>query len=267
MMERASFREIPPRQFYERPLQNPPVYKIQFKRSVRFCFAASYTAVKIGDYVLVEADRGEDIGMVADVIELAMLNSILGHYVNPEFDIKYIIRAAYAHEIRHLSQKRSDENHALKYCREKVLMRKLPMMVVDAEFQYDRNKLTFFYRSSRYAITLKSSSPPVSELNISARVDFRDLLADIYSLFKTRIWMQKLDDEVLAPPPPNQLPYSHPPPVAPVSTLNASAPPYEERSENDTSSEIRRTPHPALCFSRMGRSVPGQEWVPSSYRN
>jgi len=46
----------------------------------------------------------------------------------------------------------------------------MAMQVRDAEYQWDRRKLTFFYTASH-------------------RIDFRDLVRDLFRLYKTRIWM------------------------------------------------------------------------------
>lgn len=62
----------------------------------------------------------------------------------------------------------------LKICRAKVKQRNLPMHIVDAEYQFDRHKLTFFFEAE-------------------GRIDFRELVRDLFSIYKTRIWMQQLD--------------------------------------------------------------------------
>jgi len=48
------------------------------------------------------------------------------------------------------------------------------MIILDAEYQFDRHKLTFFFEAE-------------------TRVDFRELVRDLFSIYKTRIWMQHLD--------------------------------------------------------------------------
>jgi hypothetical protein len=53
------------------------------------------------------------------------------------------------------------------------------MNVVDAEYQFDRHKLTFFFEAE-------------------GRVDFRELVRDLFSIYKTRIWMQQLDKNTSA---------------------------------------------------------------------
>jgi len=67
---------------------------------------------------------------------------------------------------------------ALRVIREKVLQRHLPMIILDAEYQFDRHKLVFFFEADR-------------------RIDFRELVSDLFSLYKTRIWMQQVDTSVL----------------------------------------------------------------------
>merc|ERR1712129_191221 len=89
-------------------------------------------------------------------------------------DMKRIMRVATHDEISLLEVKREEEEELLKICCTKVRQRGLPMTVVDAEYQFDRNKLTFFFQAE-------------------GRIDFRELVRDLFSMYKTRIWMQQLD--------------------------------------------------------------------------
>jgi len=89
-------------------------------------------------------------------------------------DLKRIIRLATHDEVALLGMKREEEEELLSICRAKVRQRGLPMNVVDAEYQFDRHKLTFFFEAE-------------------GRVDFRELVRDLFSMYKTRIWMQQLD--------------------------------------------------------------------------
>lgn len=54
----------------------------------------------------------------------------------------------------------------------------LPMTILDAEYQFDRHKLTYYFEADR-------------------RIDFRELVSELFSLYKTRIWMQQVDTSVL----------------------------------------------------------------------
>ena len=53
------------------------------------------------------------------------------------------------------------------------------MVILDAEYQFDRHKLTFFFEADR-------------------RIDFRELVSELFSQYKTRIWMQQVDTSTLA---------------------------------------------------------------------
>ncbi|KAJ2842804.1 hypothetical protein IWW36_005775 [Coemansia brasiliensis] len=158
---------------------------------------------KPGTYVLVEADRGIDLGMIKE--ELLSVEAVLsfnsvsslssGHSVASAEDaddaspattgssgstqpasgkdvyVKRIFRVADQCEVADLlNNKVVDEQNALNMCQSKVQQRKLSMRVVDAEFQFDRRKLTFYFTADR-------------------RVDFRELVRDLFKHFKTRIWM------------------------------------------------------------------------------
>lgn len=90
--------------------------------------------------------------------------------------MKKITRAASGEEVKMLMDKAVEEESLLKICRHKVKQRSLPMTVIDAEYQFDRHKLTFFFEAA-------------------GRIDFRELVRDLFSIYKTRIWMQQIDKE------------------------------------------------------------------------
>ncbi|KAJ2610964.1 hypothetical protein H4S08_003386 [Coemansia sp. RSA 1365] len=85
--------------------------------------------------------------------------------------IKRIFRAADQREVADLlNNKVVDEKNALNMCQSKVQQRKLAMRVYDAEFQFDRRKLTFYFTADH-------------------RINFNELVRDLFKHFKTRIWM------------------------------------------------------------------------------
>ena len=78
---------------------------------------------------------------------------------------KRIVRLATGEERMRLPIKQLEEERAMMVCREKVQQRRLPMVIVDAEYQYDRHKLTFYFEanSNRSAnISLKLTSAWIS---------------------------------------------------------------------------------------------------------
>ncbi|KAI9255056.1 PSP1 C-terminal conserved region-domain-containing protein [Phascolomyces articulosus] len=170
----------------------------------------------LGDLVIVEADRGKDLGKVAkeNLTSEEILNmkkqqqhqqhqeehgsspSLSTHHDESQshtssssssspssshesqqqemklsdIQIKRIYRQALPDEISILLLKNQDEQRALAVCQQKTKQRKLPMEVVDAEYQWDRRKLTFYFVAER-------------------RIDFRELVRELFKIYKTRIWM------------------------------------------------------------------------------
>eukprot|EP00980_Cylindrotheca_fusiformis_P028475 scaffold22603_cov116-Cylindrotheca_fusiformis.AAC.4 len=167
------------------------VYSVKFKRTQRnFVIGPRLNRdLKIGTYVKVEADRGEDLGIVVGKVpcekrssfrgEIGVVPATTGASGSGSSESKRIIRLATHDEVSLLVVKREEEDELLKICRGKVRHRGLPMNVVDAEYQFDRNKLTFFFEAD-------------------GRVDFRELVRDLFSIYKTRIWMQQLDKNTAA---------------------------------------------------------------------
>ncbi|PCH33199.1 PSP1-domain-containing protein [Wolfiporia cocos MD-104 SS10] len=175
-----------------------PLYIIEFKAGRTDLFYCTDLAldIRVGDLVIVEADRGKDLGKVInDTITLAEVDAFQkqqklinagyadqhGVPTSPtagggnakEISPKMIYGKAQPQDTQHLTQKLSDETKALELCRSKVRQRRLPMEVVDAEYQWDRRKLTFYFVAEK-------------------RIDFRELVRELFRLYKTRIWMASL---------------------------------------------------------------------------
>ncbi|KAI8350283.1 PSP1 C-terminal conserved region-domain-containing protein, partial [Mortierella sp. GBAus27b] len=180
------------------------LYVVEFKagRTDLFYVAEnSGVSLKVGDLVIVEADRGKDLGkitndsitpqqiqaMQAQQAEIAALqaqqdggtnsggnasggNAGGGHRAPKEIHPKRIFRLAQPSEVAQLVSKNQDELKAMMICQTKVRQKRLPMEVVDAEYQWDRRKLTFYFIAER-------------------RIDFRELVRDLFKIYKTRIWM------------------------------------------------------------------------------
>lgn len=151
------------------------VYTVQFKRAYRNFQISPYAprGLDVGDFVMVEADRGEDLGIIRDKTHITQYEEekhTAGHRgrgfaAGNNGEVKHILRVATTEERALLVDKMMEEELTLQVAREKALERGLPMTIVDAEYQYDRHKLTFYFESSR-------------------RVDFRDLVSDMFALYK-----------------------------------------------------------------------------------
>ncbi|KAK9448091.1 PSP1-domain-containing protein [Limtongia smithiae] len=171
------------------------LYCVQFKGGrldIFYVPEGSGLGIKVGDLVIVDADRGKDLGKVThDDVSLEAARELKtrqhneqlaalqqsGDEPRPELSTssavlqpKQIIRFAQPMEIQQIFVKKLDEEKALKICIEKVEERGMAMRIRDAEYQWDRRKLTFFYTASH-------------------RIDFRDLVRDLFRIYKTRIWM------------------------------------------------------------------------------
>lgn len=169
---------------------------IDSEYKVNFNFEDS--GIKEGEAVIIEADRGEDCGTVAGVLEkkkfyefLYSSNCIHGTKIHPKdidfnnFDLqscninsevtpKKIYRKANNTDLEKLQQKREEERIALEHCTEAVNKKGYEMNVLSAEYQWDLSKLTFYFESEKI-------------------IDFRELVKELYIKYKVRIWMCSVD--------------------------------------------------------------------------
>ncbi|KAJ9077281.1 hypothetical protein DSO57_1018233 [Entomophthora muscae] len=157
-------------------------YVVEFKinRTDVFYIATECTSViKLGDKVIVQGDRGKDLGtVIREGMSIEDYKQEFGYFAagpdgsqaTKEVEPKKIYRLALPHEIAALPSKIDDEEKALQLVRTKATQREIYMKIVDAEYQWDRRKLTFYFVSDR-------------------RIDFRDLVRELFKIYKTRIWM------------------------------------------------------------------------------
>ena len=122
--------------------------------------------LKTGDYVIVEAERGEDIGIVVALGRVVSLKEM-------DTEPKKLMRLATDDDLNKLKTNRIEEESAFEVCKEKINKHNLNMKLVDVEYQFDKNKLTFYFTSDQ-------------------RVDFRQLVRDLASKYKTRIELRQI---------------------------------------------------------------------------
>lgn len=121
---------------------------------------------KVGDYVIVEADKGEDLGEVNQVGALLSMKT-------KDQSLKSILRKPDKEDLLKLQENREKEKKAFKVCKEKIEKHGLIMKLVDVEYQFDGNKITFYFTAER-------------------RVDFRDLVKDLAAQYKVRIELRQI---------------------------------------------------------------------------
>ena len=122
--------------------------------------------LKVGQYCLVEADRGCDMGRIS--------------YVGPgsrdwwaAANQQGVMSAASSSDLARLHENRGDEWEFWDICHEKITARRLSMNLVSVERQFDHKKITFFFTAEK-------------------RVDFRELVRDLASIFRTRIELRQI---------------------------------------------------------------------------
>lgn len=159
------------------------IYQVQFKCAHRYFTLSTPPGlvVSVGDMVIVDADRGEDLGVVTDIlpmktfVERRIYQQRGAAHDDDESVIGRIIRLASPSERQLLPEKYREEESVLQLCRELAYNTyHLPMRIHDVDYQFDRHKLTIYYSSE-------------------SRVDFREFVRDLFSAYKARIWMKKLN--------------------------------------------------------------------------
>jgi cell fate regulator YaaT (PSP1 superfamily) len=148
------------------------IIEVEFKAIRRLYFEnGENIAFEKGDYVIVEAEKGVDLGQVHLFGEAVFIKRReRGILLQQE---RKVVRKALPEDMDQLRINREKEKDASRICREKILKHKLPMKFVDSEYQFDRNRITFYFTADR-------------------RVDFRELVKDLASVFRTRIELRQI---------------------------------------------------------------------------
>ena len=139
---------------------------IKFKQETT-TFIAPFRIV-VGDTVVVEGDRGENVGIVQEITQ-----------VQPSFEVtKNIIRRATDKDLATLQAQREREQAALDFTQSLASTLGLHATIEDVEYQFDLNKLTIFVRRSAKG----------------GFVDFRKLQRSLFREFRCRIWCAYMDE-------------------------------------------------------------------------
>ena len=136
----------------------------------------SYTGLELapGQHVIVQADRGEDLGEVSAVGTIAerKCSSSNGGCATPAPEHS-VVRLARQDEVAHCDSLRNDEHRVRAETRKLVSKHGLKMKVTEAEWQFDRNKLIIYFTAEK-------------------RVDFRQLVRDLARTFRARIELKQI---------------------------------------------------------------------------
>ncbi|MCI8683079.1 MAG: stage 0 sporulation family protein [Lachnospiraceae bacterium] len=122
--------------------------------------------ITLGSHVIVETARGVEFGTVM----IAPKELEPEQVVQP---LKPVIRVATPDDEKTEAKNRQKEKEAFKICLGKIQKHKMEMKLVDAEYTFDNNKLLFYFTAD-------------------GRIDFRELVKDLASVFRTRIELRQI---------------------------------------------------------------------------
>ncbi len=154
--------------------------EVRFKGNRREYFTwPSDDPFHLDDPVIVEVERGQDLGRVSALEPLAEKKCERCGACNkenatqPPLPPPSILRKATDEDVKTAQQLRENEEEVRRTVRDRVRQHDLPMKVSDAEWQWDKRKLTIYFTAEQ-------------------RVDFRALVRDLASLFRTRIELRQI---------------------------------------------------------------------------
>lgn len=143
------------------------VVGVRFKKAGKiYYFDPANLNINKGNYVIVETARGVEFGECVIAGKEISENDI----VSP---LKSVLRIADKNDIQKHEDNKSKEENALGICLSKIEEHNLNMKLIDVEYTFDNNKVIFYFTAD-------------------GRVDFRELVKDLATIFKTRIELRQI---------------------------------------------------------------------------
>ena len=131
-----------------------------------YYFSPESLEMKVGDSVIVETARGIECGRVvlppSEVEETEIVQPL-----------KSVMRVATPEDVAHAAENRKKAKEAFFICKQRIRKHNLDMKLIDAEYTFDNKKALFYFTAD-------------------GRVDFRELIKDLASVFKTRIELRQI---------------------------------------------------------------------------
>ena len=131
-----------------------------------YYFAPGKFHIRQGDKVIVETARGIEFGTVVTGPKEVKDEEVMQ-------PLKSVIRIATEEDKRAEEKNREKEKEAFEICLEKIRKHNLDMKLINAEYTFDNNKVLFYFTAD-------------------GRIDFRELVKDLASVFKTRIELRQV---------------------------------------------------------------------------
>ena len=143
------------------------VISVRFRGGCKtYYFDPRGVQVTAGEHVIVETAQGLEYAQCAE-----------GNHEVPDEQVvepfRPMVRIATDHDRRVLERNRAREKEAFDVCQKKILQHKLEMKLIDTEYTFDNNKVLFYFTAD-------------------GRIDFRELVKDLASVFKTRIELRQI---------------------------------------------------------------------------
>ena len=140
---------------------------VRFKAAGKvYYFDPDGAVYRENDEVIVETARGIEFGFVVTANRIVMASDI----VSP---LKKILRMATEEDRAHYEENNRRREEAFAVCKEKIIEHGIDMKLIDVEYTFDNNKLLFYFTAD-------------------GRVDFRELVKDLASIFRTRIELRQI---------------------------------------------------------------------------
>ena len=140
---------------------------VRFRKSGKvYYFDPTNLDINKGDHVIVETARGIEYGLVV----LGKKDVTDDKVVQP---LKPVIRIATSEDDKINAENEEKEKEAFDICLEKISKHGLEMKLIDSEYTFDKNKLLFYFTAD-------------------GRIDFRELVKDLASIFRTRIELRQI---------------------------------------------------------------------------
>jgi len=146
---------------------------VRFKKPGKiYFFDPGKFRIEKGEFVIVETSMGEEYGEVVTNMRRIEDDKIVA-------PLKKVIRIASHIDRKNFQENKKKEKDAFRICEEKIQKHKLEMKLIDVEYKFDNSKILFYFTAD-------------------GRIDFRELVKELASVFKTRIELRQIGvrDEV-----------------------------------------------------------------------
>ena len=144
------------------------VVGVKFKRPGKiYFFDPGNLKVYKNQYVIVQTSLGEEFGQIVVYPKKVLSQD------NNIAPLKKIVRIATKEDIANYEANKKKEPEAFKICEQKIKQHKLKMNLIDVEYKFDNSKVLFYFTAD-------------------GRIDFRDLVTDLASIFRTRIELRQI---------------------------------------------------------------------------